>query len=205
MGTEKNEPTAQSGEEALSFAAVVRRRMLLKGAGKGVAIMAATVPIQTLATQSVLTFDGLHQCTVSGAMSGVHSATPTNTPTCKGNTPTYFQTLINWPGTYVAGNNPPTTATVTNTNIFVPSGTVTFNQNDQFKKVFGGSVNTRLIDILTLAPASNDAVWVTALLNAIKNPASFNFPYTPFKVVEFYNSAQAAQALDFFKNYMQKG
>jgi hypothetical protein len=45
MGTEKIEATAQSGEEALSFAAVARRRMLLKGVGKGAAVVAATVPI----------------------------------------------------------------------------------------------------------------------------------------------------------------
>lgn len=207
MGTEKNEPTAQSGEEALSFAAVARRRMLLKGAGKGVAIMAATVPIQTLAGQSLLTVDvgsGRHQCSVSGMQSGVHSATPTGTtPTCTGYSPSRYATLSFWPG-YAPGNNPPSTARATNT-----VDGITFTDNSTFSLVFGsGSSNgptARLLAIVTSGSPEPEQVWVTALLNAFKNATvpSLNFPYTPAQVRAFYSSPQAAQALSFFRTYMQ--
>ena len=203
MSTEKIEATAQSGEEALSSAAVARRRMLLKGAGKGAAVIAATVPIQTLATQSVLTFDGLHQCTVSGAMSGVHSATPLGTPTCTGYRPSRYAALIFWPG-YAPGNNPPNTARATNT-----VDGITFNETAFFATVFGGGSSSgnaaRLINIVTSGSPEPEQVWVTALLNAFKNATvpSLNFPYTPSQVRAFYSSPQAAQALSFFRTYMQ--
>jgi hypothetical protein len=196
MGTEKIEATAQSGEEALSFAAVARRRMLLKGVGKGVAVMAATVPIQTLATQPFLTKDGQHQCTVSGAMSGVHSTTPNSTPTCRGNTPTFYQTLSNWPNYKSSNQSISPKLKVGSTNV---------DETTPFATVFGGGSATTLFSLLTSTPASDEAVWVTALLNAFKNPVGFNFPYTSAQVVAYYSSAQAAQALTFFKTYMQTG
>lgn len=196
MSTEKIEATAQSGEEALSSAAVARRRMLLKGAGKGAAVLAATVPIQTLATQSVLTFDGLHQCTVSGAMSGVHSATPLGTPTCTGYSPSRYAVLSFWPNYKNPGKGIDPLLSV---------GGVSFNQATPFSTVFGGGSTTTLTSLVTNTPTSDEAVWVTALLNAFKNATvpSLNFPYTPTQVRAFYSSPQAAQALSFFRTYMQ--
>lgn len=201
MGTEKIEPTAQSGAQALSSAALARRRMLLKGVGKGAAVVAAAVPIQTLATQSVLTYDGLHQCTVSGAMSGVHSATPTGTPTCNGYTSSRYATLSFWPG-YVAGSPAHATNTVDG---------ITFNETASFATVFGGGSSgggsaARLLNIVTSGSPEPEQVWVTALLNAIKNATvpSLNFPYTPSQVRALYASSQAAQALSFFRSYMQR-
>jgi hypothetical protein len=148
----------------------------------------------------VLTFDGLHQCTLSGALSSVHSATPTNTPTCRGFTPSRYATLSFWPG-FAAG--PPAHATNTVDGI-------TFNETASFATVFGGgssgsSNGARLLTIVTSGSPESEQVWVTALLNAIKNPAGFNFPYTPTQVRAFYSSAQAAQALSFFRSYMQTG
>ena len=201
MTTKKFEVTEQGKAESLSSAAIARRRALLKGIGKGTAVLAATVPLQTLASQSVLTYDGQHQCSISGMFSGVHSTTPSGAPTCQGYTPTRYQTLSFWPG-YNANAGPPTYTSNTVDGI-------TFNERTPFATVFGGGSSgndnaARLLTIVTSGTPEPEQVWVTALLNAIKNPAGFNFPYTPSQVRAFYSSPQAADALIFFRNYMQK-
>ena len=76
-------------QEPMSAEATARRLVLLKGLGRGAAVLAASVPIQTLATQSVLTPGGQHQCTVSGMHSGVHSTT-TTTLVCGGYSPGWW-------------------------------------------------------------------------------------------------------------------
>ena len=200
MNTENFDSIGQVKTERLSSEAVARRRVLLKGVGKGVAALAATVPIQTLASQSVLTDPRLgtqHQCTVSGMQSGVHSATPTGTQTCMGYRPSRYELLSFWPG-YLPGNPAHATNTV---------GIITFNETAFFATVFGGGPSSgnaaRLFTIVSTGSPEPEQVWVTALLNAIKNPAGFNFPYTPSQVLAFYSSSQAAQALIFFRTYMQ--
>ena len=197
MNTENIDSTGQGKTERLLSVAVARRRVLLRGVGKGAAVLAATVPIQTLASQSVLTVDGMHQCTVSGMQSGVHSATPTGTPTCRGYKPSRYGTLSFWPG-YAAGPPPHATNTV---------GSITFNETAFFANVFGSGSSSgnpaRLINIVTSGSPEPEQVWVTALLNAIKNPAGFNFPYTPSQVLAFYSPDPLNPALSFFRTYMQ--
>ena len=177
-----------------SVNAVARRRMLLASLGKGSAALALVVPIQTLAVTTIV--GGTKLCTVSGVQSLVGSH-PLGTPTiCQGNAPTYFQTLANWPG-----YNPSTkvaTFTVGNSNL---------TNNSKFSDVFTGGVGTTLDKVLANTQTSDNAVWVTALLNALKNRAGFNFPYTPSEVVAFYTNVdplKKKQALDFFRGYMQK-
>lgn len=182
MGTEKIEETTQSGADALSSVAVARRRMLLKGAGKGVAVMAATVPIQTLAGQSLLTFDGKHQCSVSGMQSGVHSATPTNTPVCGGYSISYWKnnaaTAGIWP--------------INSTTRYSPTLT---------KITLTG--NPTMLEVLTNFATSDEAHWVCAYLNALK--VVFNFPYTSSQVQAYNGSSGATytNALAFFTNFME--
>ena len=135
-------------------------------------------------------------CTVSGVQSNVGSGrTGTMTATCSGYTPGHFATLSNWPG-YNSG-----TTTATNT-----IDGITFTQTTAFNAVFGGADTTPLLTLLTTSAGSNNAAWVTALLNAIQAPASFNFPYTPSQVRTYFldpNPANVQKALDFFKGYMQ--
>ena len=174
-----------------SASAVARRRTLLASLGKGSAALALVVPIQTLAVTTIL--DGTKLCTVSGVQSLVGSH-PLGTRTiCQGNTPTYFRPLANWPG--VSSSSPPRkTNTVDG---------IQFTQVDTFTFVFGSGSSTLLKDILSSQSASDEAVWVTALLNALKN--TYNFPYTPSQVRAFYTGGGTLkdQALAFFRGYMQ--
>ncbi len=180
----------------MSGEALARRRALLKGLGKGSAALAVVVPIQTLAATTIL--DGTKLCTVSGVQSNIGSHRTDGT-VCRGYAPSYYATLSNWPG-YAATNPPHATNTVDG---------ITFNETAYFKAVFGGGSPgpgnaARLLTIVTSGSPADEQVWVTALLNAIKNPAGFNFPYTPSQVRAFYAGPQAAQALAFFRDYMQK-
>ena len=174
-----------------SVSALARRRMLLASLGKGSAAVALVVPIQTLAATTIV--GGNKLCTVSGVQSNVGSH-PLGTPTtCQGNSPTFFQTLANWPG-YTATPKPLATFTVDG---------ILLTNNSKFSDVFPGGANTKLDTVLVNTPGSDDAVWVTALLNALKN--TYNFPYTASQVRAFYNGGGPlkAQALAFFKDFMQ--
>lgn len=172
-----------------------RRRMLFKGLAKGGAALAVVVPIRTLAAPTVVGANKL--CSVSGVMSNVGSHNIGSTSgTCKGYSPSYYATLANWPG-YVAIPTPVATNSVDG---------ISFTQNSTFVSVFGSGSVTTLITLITNSPTADETAWAVALLNAIKNPATFNFPYTATQVRAFYNSADAtlkANALAFFKGYMQ--
>ena len=176
-----------------SVNAVARRRMLLASLGKGSAAVALVVPIQTLAATTIV--GGTKLCTVSGVQSNVGSK-PLGTPTtCQGNSPTYFLTLANWPG-YAATPNPPTAS-------FTVDG-IPLTNNSKFNDVFPGGSNTKLDTVLS-TPTTEEAIWLTALLNALKNRSGFNFPYTPTQVRAFYTGDPIlkAKVLAFFRDYMQ--
>ena len=181
MSTKNIDSKGEGPNAILSHSAAARRRILLKGVGKGAAVLAATVPIQTLANQSLLTFDGLHQCTVSGMKSGVHSTTPGTTPLCGG------FSILHW------SNLNPTQW---------PSGT----SGLKWKQVFTTSSpynNNTLVEILTTRSSSTEAHWIVAWLNATRPPPGTPFPYTPDQVVA-YNTAASADAYTFFTTFMEK-
>lgn len=196
MTTENFETTGQGKAEVFSPAAIARRRMLLKSVGKGTAVLAATVPIQTLAGQSLLTFDGKHQCSVSGMFSGVHSATPTSTPLCGGFSP----------GWWGQSNNStplvPSRAWPT-----LPNG---WTPNTKCRSVFTRNTLTgdpTLFQVMKPPTYANtdERHWICAWLNALSR--SFNFPYSGQQVVDFYNLGRGStgyiNALTFFKTYME--
>lgn len=183
---------------AMSAEALARRRALFKGLSRGSAALVMAVPISTLAAPTII--GGGKLCTVSGVQSNIGSH-PTGGGVCSGYQPNHYQTLANWPG-YIAGNNPPNTATAT-ISTAVSGLTFSFTDSSSFRDVFGnGSTNVKLLKILIDTPTSNDAVWVTALLNAIKQPAGFNFPYNATQVRAFYTGGDP-KALAFFKDFMQ--
>lgn len=177
----KNTESADNGQAAaLSSAAIARRRILLKGVGKGAAVLAATVPIQTLAGQSLLTFDGTHACVVSGIGSGVHSTTPGNTQRCAGFNITYWRTLkqTDWPtGTYGKLWK----------DVFV---SISPYSSDSLSKIVKNSTT----------PA--EAHWVVAWLNATRPHPSYPFPYLPDQVRDF-NTANSTDAFTFFRDFME--
>ena len=182
--------TAEANRPTLSPDALARRQMLLKGLGKGSVVLAATVPLQTLAGQSLLTFDGKHQCSVSGMHSGVHSATPTNTPVCGGYSPGWWKQVND------AGTAPRRTWPL------LPNG---WTYNTKCSAVFSLhplSGNPTLFEVMRNFPNTDEYHWICAWLNALSQ--SFNFPYTGQEVLDFYYSpSQYADALAFFKTYME--
>lgn len=197
MSNENIEPTGQGKPDTLSFAANARRRILLKGLGKGSAALAVAVPIQTLAATTII--GGTKLCTVSGVQSNIGSHNTGEQTTCSGYSPSYYAILANWPGYTTSPNR------ATNT-----VDGITFTESDPFAKVFGsgssGSSNAaQLFTIVQSGSPATEQVWVTALLNAIKNPVGFNFPYTPTQVRAFYigGGQLATDALAFFHDYMQ--
>lgn len=205
MAIEKTKSTDQgeveTAAQALSPQAVARRHLLLKGLGRGSAVLAATVPIQTLAGQSLLTFDGKHQCSISGMQSGVHSATPTNTPTCGGYSPGWWgQTTTNskgqlvprrpWP---ISNPNAPCVNTFGACKLRNPDGSQASLFDVMSPKAGGKFSNT------------DEFHWICAWLNALSH--SFNFPYSGDDVLKFYNAGSGStvyqNALTFFKTYME--
>jgi hypothetical protein len=191
-------PTAGPGSDhAGAPAPMSRRRLILKTLGKGSAVVAASVPLKTLAgTSSVLPNGQL--CSISGVQSATHSATP-SLPTCGGLSPGYYSKLSKWPY-YNKAMSPKCSYSVS-----CSRGMVMFNENTAFSAVFQGGSTKTLKDIMTTTPNNEDEFhWIPALLNAIKAPAGYVFPYSPGEVIDMYASAQHDNALSFFKNYMEK-
>lgn len=195
MKTNDNGITSEMLDQ-LSSTAVARRRALLRGVGKGAAVLAATAPLQTLAGQSLLTFDGKHQCSVSGQHSGVHSATPTNTARCIGFNPDYW----GQPATNGNGGGPlrawPTDYKQKFIDIFTQSG---FNNSITLFQVMQNNGSFTNAD---------ERHWLCAYLNALSSVTSgLNFPYSAAQVLAYYNTGQGStvylDALAFFKTYME--
>lgn len=192
------EPTTLKNEPPLATntpASLARRSMLLKSVAKGGGLLAVTAgSTQVLATGSltVLTHDG-KRCSISGMQSGAYSG-PQTTVTCQGYSPGKYKKIENWP------NYNWSTKSAWNT-----VGALRFNQNEKFKVVFGGGSDRGLLYIMQNMSDSDEFHWITALLNALGGaPANFYFPFNGAEVVQLYKSSRSADALKFFKDYMEK-
>ena len=189
-GAHVREPSDMAGD------ALARRRLLLKGLAKGSAVAAAVAPVQSLMAQTSTE----RLCTVSGVQSNVGSGrTGGTTAKCQGNSISHFSTLSNWPG-YNSGSSPNGSFTNGTTSGLTALATFSF--------VFGSGPAGVLISIVTGSPASSEAIWVTALLNANKRSHDINvtgyFPYTPAEVVALYaDNAKRSAAEAFFSGYLQ--
>lgn len=185
-----------------------RRQVLLKGIGKGSAVLVAAVPLQTLAGQRLITSTDGKQCSVSGMHSGVHSKN-TDAVVCGGYSPGWWgqSKLI---GTTVAPKNWPATLPLTDN-----------GYNTKFRYVFGDAANLRNTDgtvpslwqimepkePISKFSSTDEFHWVCAWLNAIvRYPATF--PYTATEVVAKYKLGKSSPIyqdyLTFFKTYMEK-
>ena len=101
MMGEDREHAGRSEGETMSASALTRRHALLKGLGKGAAVIGVGVPLQTLASQSVFTNPGkggapVIRCGISGMTSGVHSR-GTATSVCTGYQSSYYRDIGKWP------------------------------------------------------------------------------------------------------------
>ncbi len=205
MAIEKTKAAEQSeapaDEQALSSEAVARRHLLLKGLGRGSAVLAASIPLKTLASTSVFTNPGANgapviRCGISGMTSGVHSK-DTTTNVCSGYSPGYYTQRQHWP----SGLNPDALVTT----VF-PSCKLMVNKD-------GTSLGTyrvpTLLEVMNLTPRVDEFHWIAAWVNAMGGaPSSWNFPYTGAQVQAFYAGTgpggyTKAQALAFFMTYME--
>ncbi len=208
MQSEQRSPSTTPDEAVPAIAgdALARRRLLLKGLGKGSAAVAVLVPIQTLAAIEPLS---PRLCTVSGVQSNVGSGRTGGTTTnCSGYAPSHFATLANWPGFTPGPGNSAGSASF-------QVGTQTYTDATRFNAIFGNTgSNTKLLDVFTLSTSSaSEKVWAAALLSAVKKlllglgPTQIGsagyFPYTPAEVVALFTSARKVDAEAFFKNYLE--
>ncbi|MDQ2777975.1 MAG: hypothetical protein M3Y32_00290 [Pseudomonadota bacterium] len=161
--------------------------MLLRGVGKGAAVVAAAVPLQTFAANILKTQDGAgaRLCTLSGVGSMLPSAAPRDLGVCKGQTAGHWaDSNTAWPSATV-GNAP-------------------LSRNTKFKKVFGGSDQDKLGDIIagtSTHSGPSEQMWVRAYLNALVGYPS-TFPYSASEVVSLYQGPNSAAALAFFTNFV---
>jgi hypothetical protein len=203
MNTSNSHQTGVGKVASIPLAAVDRRRMLLKGVGKGAAVLAAAAPIKTLAGQNLLTFDGKHQCSVSGMQSGVHSAIPASTPICGGYSPGWWGQADDGRH-HGSWSNPDATPKPRRAWPSLPNG---WTYNTPCKYVFNRRSlpgNPSLFQVMNPPDYANtdEFHWICAWLNALSH--SFNFPYTGQQVIDLYNSpTEYHNALTFFKTYME--
>lgn len=179
--------------DARSQRVASRRYVLLKGATRGAAIVAAATPIKTLASIPSVTsqVDG-KLCTISGIQSGVISA-KTSLPICGGRSPDDYSEITNWPKK-------------SSGSFYTVLPDLSFDENSKFSEVFGGSSgNKGLLKILNDRPDSGKSHWIAALLNAIAAtlPGGYVFPYSPREVLDLYAGSQREDALAFFKGFME--
>jgi len=198
MSTENIKPLNLDEVQVSPSAGFGRRDILLKGINKGAIVVSVAAPIQTLAGQSLLTFDGKHQCSISGMQSGVHSATPTNSQICGGYSPgwwgqsTRYGKPKHWPAyvNYAAS----VTSVFQYSKLQNPNGTEPTLFQVMDPRNHGAQFSN-----------TDEFHWICAWLNALVN--RFNFPYLAAEVLEFYNQGPASKtyqdALVFFKTYME--
>lgn len=222
--------SAQGGAAAMSSSALVRRQMLIKSLGKGsVVLAAASVPIQTLATTTLVRNGQI--CSVSGMQSGVHSKPPT-TNACNGYSPGKYKNRANWPSSanpdalvtsvftrstltvykYKKVVTAPGTSSVT-TYFRSPSSSLASSTtaSDGTKTVITRVAQpvATLFEVMDWYESTDEFHWIPAWLNALGGPTGSNimFPYSTGEVVAFYNLGAGTtgynNALSFFRSYME--
>ena len=155
-GRQEQPPGDPQKADAEELARLSRRRALLRGLGKGFALMGAALPIKSMAYTAALTGDG-KLCTISGVQSGAHSST-TITAECGGYNTFYYADKKNWPKKFSNGTNQE------------------LNETNAFSVVFksSSSFQSKVIDIVTDTVDSDEKHWIVALLNANATKSGFS-------------------------------
>lgn len=217
LNGETDSPGSGRGLEPAAIDTKVRRRLLLKGLGKGSAIIAAAVPIKTLAVTNSVTQNGL-MCTVSGVGSAAHSQSG-GVAACGGLSPGWYKTPSHWPN-YNSGTNKATN-TVGSKTFYedfggAPNGKASGGPINQpstkdtaFNAIFGAGSTAGIFYILKNQAPTDEFHWIAALLNSIlyattgqwpKSP--YVFPYSPAEVLSLYTNNNAG-GIAFFGGYME--
>lgn len=162
--------------------ATARRRMLLKTLGKGSAIVAASVPLQSLASTALLTPNGL-RCSVSGMQSSVHSQSTSDSVACGGYAPSHWGEAA----------DPATTPSPKTPKNSWPPETSTLLCIDKFGKCSSEDSGVifkdkTLFNVMNEAAFANTKTrhWIGAFLNGF-NQSATRFPYSAQEILDFYN------------------
>lgn len=172
--------------QKLSPEAASRRLIMLKGLGKGTAVVtAAALPLSTLAQGSTLLVTGtvgggapVYRCSVSGMQSSVTSSNmPSDATVCGGYSP-------GWWGQEEGGvprRTWPIDYTLKCTDMFPKCTLEDSNKSFMSKSLF---------DVMRIPSYSSTKTrhWIGAYLNGLVGGApNFPFPYSGMEVMGFYN------------------
>jgi hypothetical protein len=177
--------------------AMERRRLLLKVLGKGSAVLAATIPITTLAQSTTLltplgkdgALAGL-RCSVSGMQSGVHSRETGAAVTCGGYSPGWWGQVADSKAEG-ANRTPRRTWPIPYTELCTNRFTKT--ATDDSGVVFTGKTLFNVMDDSNFANTKTRH-WIGAFLNASGGYPSF--PYTAQQILDCYNRVAGAPNRD---------
>lgn len=220
MNTDKAPFMGQEKSEALSSAAVARRRMLLKGLGKSGAVLVGSVSIQTLASATNLVTEDGKKCNISGQHSAVHSKS-TDTQTCGGHKCVTYKDHSTWPSGVIKDSDHKIICKSSTLEAYGEEDIVYGDDNDKPKDRHNGfswvddgrgkvkhchpnnwkkdtsrkysktKVTCTLKDVIDFYDDQDEAHWVCAWLNAKKFPTQY--PYTPDEIIKFYDSGKGTE------------
>jgi hypothetical protein len=217
MKTENKEQPGQGNTEVLSSAAVARRHALLKGLSRGSVLLAASVPLQTLASGSVLTDPAggpQVKCSISGQMSGVGSQT-TSSEVCNGYSPGYWKFPDKHPWPFPAEPDTPCVDIFKYCTLMMPDPSAPVTVTTTPGKGKGkplppppvADVPASLVYVMQHNNLDQDHFhWIAAWLNGLAQTSGFNYPYSGDEILAFYNGTgpySADVALDFIKKYLE--
>ena len=189
-----------AGVDATKADALARRRLLLRGLGKGAVVAAAAAPLHTLATiQTRGQTDGKNGtqvvwATVSGCQSAVGSRAPTGVPVSEGFCAGHYASKSAWPGYQAPPNKDQSICTVPFSSVYPGA-----NSSNASKSCY---------TIVTQLPTASECRWVLAYLNAVTCVGT-NYPYTQSELVSYYQNAGSngnpthAACEAFFGTYME--
>lgn len=185
-----------------------RRHALLKGLGRGSAIVAAVTPIKTLALTQSATQNG-KMCTLSGVGSAVHSSS-TALPTCGGLSPGWYKTPSHWP--FYDSTNNKSSFPVGSKRINEKFGDGILGGDAQkdtaFNAIFSGGSSNGMFYIMLNEESTDEFHWIAALLNAVYYAsggwpkAPYVYPYSAAEILKLYTDNNAT-GLAFIKSYME--
>ncbi|MDP3168428.1 MAG: hypothetical protein Q8N06_23615 [Hydrogenophaga sp.] len=189
------------GARQLSPEASARRLIMLRGLGKGSAVVtAAALPLSTLAQGSTLLVTGtvgggapVYRCSISGMQSNVTSSNmPGDAKVCGGYSPGWwgqkdgYKPRRPWPIDY---------KTISNT-LFTRYA----SDDPGYAHLFTAS--TTLFDVMRSSSFSPTKTrhWIGAYLNGLSGGApGFPFPYSGPEVMSFYNSSDTVKRNKFYE------
>jgi hypothetical protein len=205
----------ESRSARLMLSGEQRRKLLRAAAGSGVLVSAGVPLAAQAATRPHCKQGGSTQnyhATASAVGSVIGSIAGTSTP--KYGLPcSHYQTSSNWPSTCTNGKG----RTLSYSNCVDVNGPSKLKFYVAFELPTpsrGSNAFRNCCDIIASSPSSDEAAWLTAVLNANKLGSAFT--YTPSDVLDLYNSKNPlmggmvqsglnAKALTLFKTYLSQG